>query len=53
MGVILENAIGILGIIFILFLCWLLSENKRAFPWKMVLIGLSLQVLIALFIMKV
>lgn len=53
MGVILENAIGILGIIFILFLCWLLSENKRAFPWKMVLIGLALQVLIALFIMKV
>ena len=50
---ILEKAIGILGIILILFLCWLLSENKKAFPWRMVIIGLSLQVIIAIFIMKV
>ena len=53
MDMILEKAIGILGIILILFLCWLLSENKKAFPWRMVIIGLSLQVVIAIFIMKV
>ncbi len=53
MDMILEKAIGILGIMLILFLCWLLSENKKAFPWRMVIIGLSLQVVIAIFIMKV
>jgi CNT family concentrative nucleoside transporter len=52
MGIMVEQAIGILGIVFILFLCWLLSENKRAFPWRMVIIGLSLQIVIAIFIMK-
>lgn len=42
-----------LGIVLILFFCWLISENKRAFPWRMVIIGLSLQAIIGIFIMKV
>ena len=53
MALIVEKAIGMLGIVFILFFCWLISENKRAFPWRIVIIGLSLQAIIGIFIMKV
>lgn len=31
----IENARSLLAIILILFVCWLLSENKRVFPWRL------------------
>ena len=49
---IMQSFIGILGIATIILICWLMSENRRAFPFRIVLIGLSLQVVLGLFMMK-
>jgi CNT family concentrative nucleoside transporter len=45
-------ASGLLGIIFILGLSFLMSRDKKAVNWKLVLSGLILQILLALFILK-
>ncbi|MBN9533452.1 MAG: nucleoside:proton symporter [Alphaproteobacteria bacterium] len=42
-----------LGIAAILALAWLLSENRRAFPFRTVAVGLLLQVALALLLLKV
>ncbi len=42
-----------LGILVILFAAWLFSENRRAFPWRIVLVGIALQAGIALLLLKV
>lgn len=34
-------------------LAWLVSENRRAFPWRLVAVGLLLQFALALFLLKV
>lgn len=41
------------GIAAILLLAWLLSENRRAFPFRTVISGLALQFALALFLLKV
>ena len=41
------------GICVIIALAWALSENRRAFPWRTVILGLALQVAIALLLLKV
>ena len=41
------------GICVIVALAWLLSENRRAFPWRTVAAGLVLQAALALFLLKV
>lgn len=46
----LQSALGIIAIIV---LAWLLSENRRAFPWRTVLVGLGLQMGIALLLLKI
>jgi CNT family concentrative nucleoside transporter len=46
----LQSAFGI-GVI--VALAWLLSENRRAFPWRTVAAGLVLQAALALFLLKV
>lgn len=46
----LQSALGIAAIIL---LAWLLSENRRAFPWRTVLVGLALQIVLALLLLKV
>ena len=46
----LQSALGIIAIIA---LAWLLSENRRAFPWRTVIVGLGLQMGIALLLLKV
>jgi CNT family concentrative nucleoside transporter len=46
----LQSALGIVAIIA---LAWVLSENRRAFPWRTVIVGLGLQVGIALLLLKV
>ena len=45
--------ISILGIVVVIFLLWLLSENRKAFPWRIVALGLLLQMTIAVFVLYV
>ena len=49
----MDRFIGILGIIAILGITYLLSENKKRINWKLVGIGLALQVIFALLVLKV
>jgi concentrative nucleoside transporter, CNT family len=43
---------SVLGLLLIGFLAWLLSVNRKAIPWRVVIWGLTLQLLFALFILK-
>ncbi len=49
----MERLIGVLGIVVILFIAFLLSNNKKAINYKTIGIGLALQFLFAIFIFKV
>lgn len=40
---IMQKLIGVFGIVVIIFLVWLMSENKKKFPWRIVLWGIVLQ----------
>ena len=44
---------SLFGICVIVALAWVLSENRRAFPWRTVMVGLALQAAIALLLLKV
>jgi concentrative nucleoside transporter, CNT family len=44
--------ISILGIFVILFVCWLISKNRKAVNWRTILAGLLLQAGLAFFILK-
>ncbi len=35
--------ISLLGLILLIFIAWLMSSNRRRFPWRIVLVGLILQ----------
>ena len=48
----MDRFFGILGIIFILGLSWLMSNNKKAINLRLVLSGLGLQLVLAIFILK-
>ncbi len=39
----MQNLISFFGVFFFIFCAWLLSENRRAFPWRVVTWGLALQ----------
>ena len=43
---------SVLGLLSLVFIAWLLSNNRRNVQWRVVLWGLSLQLLFALFILK-
>lgn len=50
----LENiSRGALGMLFLIFICWLLSNNRKAINWKLVLTGVVAQVAFALGVLKV
>lgn len=49
----MDRFIGILGIIVILGIAYLLSEDKKKINWKLVVTGLGLQIVFALLILKV
>ena len=53
MASVLPHLQSALGILFILTLAWVFSENRRAFPWRIVLVGIALQAGIALLLLKV
>ena len=44
---------GIIGILTLLFLAFLLSTNRRAISWRIVIIGLLMQVVIAIGVLRV
>ena len=44
---------GVLGMVFLIFLAFMFSSNKRAINWKTVGIGLSIQLLIAVGVLKI
>jgi len=44
--------VSLLGILALMGIAWLLSNNKRLFPWRVVLFGVGLQFVFALFILK-
>ena len=48
----LPRMISLLGLIAFIAMAWLLSNNRRRFPWRTVLSGLGLQFAFALFILK-
>ena len=43
---------GVVGIIGLLGIAWLLSSSRRRFPWKTVLVGLGLQWLLGLLVLR-
>lgn len=50
----LENlARGVLGMFFLLFVCFVFSNNRRAINWRLVIIGIVAQICFALGILKV
>ncbi len=44
---------GLLGVLFLLVVCYVLSSNKKNIDWKLVGMGLGLQILFALLVLKV
>lgn len=49
----MERFTGIIGILFILGLAWLWSNNRKAINYRLVITGLLLQMALAVFILKV
>ena len=47
-----ENIISLLGIFVLLFLAWLLSNNRRLFPWRVVGWGIGLQLVLAVILLR-
>jgi CNT family concentrative nucleoside transporter len=48
----MNQYIGFLGLVVMISLAWLMSSNKRRFPWRVVLCGLLLQFSFALVILR-
>lgn len=46
------QCISLLGLVTFVLAAWLLSENRRLFPWRVVLWGLALQVVFAVLILR-
>ena len=44
---------GVLGILFLLFVAYLLSNNRKDIPWRTVAIGLFFQIFIAIGVLKI
>ncbi len=49
----LSRMVGVLGIIVILGICFMMSNNKKKINFKTIGVGLFLQFILAVFIMKV
>ncbi len=48
----LQNLISLLGILVLLFLAWLMSNNRRQFPWRVAFWGIGLQITLAVLLLK-
>ena len=49
MGPVLQGCVGLLVFVAI---AWLLSESRRAFPWRLVIFGLALEFVLALLLLR-
>ena len=47
-----ERAMGLVGIAVLIAIAWLLSYDRRRFPWRLVLSGLALQALFGFLVLK-
>ena len=48
----MERFIGILGILVLLAIAVAMSNNRKSIPWRLVIWGLGLQLIFAIFILK-
>lgn len=48
-----ERILAAFGILFILLVCWIFSENKKAFPTRVVIWGLIIQFTLAVFVLNI
>jgi len=48
----LQNLISLLGIVVLLAVAWLLSNNRRRFPWRVAGWGLGLQMVLAVILLR-
>jgi len=48
----MERSIGFLGIGVLLAIAWLVSVERRRFPWRLVLVGIGLQALLAVVMLR-
>lgn len=53
MDVLINIGRGALGVVVLLAICWLLSNNRKAINWRLVFSGLALQILLAILILQV
>lgn len=44
---------GLIGILFLVIVCWLLSSNRGAIKWRLVITGLFIQFVFAILVLKV
>ncbi len=44
---------GMLGMVFLTFMLWLLSTNKKAISWRLVISGILFQIIFAILVLKV
>ncbi len=49
----MQQAIPILGLLVMLTIAWILSAHRTRFPWRVVLVGLTMQVSLALLVLQV
>ncbi|MGB3132684.1 MAG: Na+ dependent nucleoside transporter N-terminal domain-containing protein, partial [Saprospiraceae bacterium] len=49
----IESYKGILGIVFLIGICYLLSKDRKAINWRIVGAGMGLQLIFALLVLKV
>ena len=48
----MERVISFFGLFVMIFLAWLMSSHKRKFPWRIVITGLALQLILAVIVLK-
>lgn len=48
-----QRILGVLGILAIITLMWIISDEKRKFPWKVVIWGLVIQFSLAIFVLYI
>ena len=46
------NPTGLIGVVVLIGIAWLLSENRKRFPWRIVLGGVGLQLVLAVTLIK-
>ncbi len=46
-----ERVVSAFGLVFMLFIAWLLSENRRNLDWRLIITGILLQIVMAVFLL--